>query len=80
MAEMIGDICVLSDQKGGDTWTVSICSGNGRSRPLGVFDDRASACDFAMEEAQRIRGSGQEVKVHFPDDCPCYFRVETNRR
>jgi len=76
MVEPAGDLCVLSNLAGENTWTVAVCGGGGKSRPLGTFVDRARAYDFALDEAQRRRETGQAVKVHFPDDCPCSVNLE----
>lgn len=76
MADPVGDICVLVNLAWKNTWTVSICAGKGKPEPLGTFEDREKACAYALAEAQRRREAGQELRVHFPDDCPCYTRDE----
>jgi hypothetical protein len=75
MAEPIGDLCVLANLAGENTWTVAVCGGGGKSRSLGTCVDRGKAYGFALAQANRLREAGQAVKVHFPDDCPCYVNI-----
>ena len=66
----IGDLCVLKDFPAG-SWTVSICWGGAREH-LRTFVNYARASEFALEERERRRLTGEELTIHFPDDCPCF--------
>ena len=66
-------ICVIrtDDQK---RWRVSLCGGFAARTPLGEFETREEAADFALAERDRRRAKDNvEIIVHLPDDCPCYF-------
>ena len=75
MSGPVGEICVLQDLAWKDTWTVSVCGGTGKPEPLATFPDRDRACAFALAERDRRRDAGVELRVHFPDDCPCYVKA-----
>lgn len=67
----IGELCVMRYPQEQE-WIVCVCRGpTGRRETLGRFEDMAAASDFAMAERDRRRAGGEEVAVHFPDDCPC---------
>ena len=71
MNEPIGSLCVLLDDNH-TQWIVSICQGQGRKQILRRFESRDKAAEFAMEERARLIRDGQpEVRIQFPDDCPC---------
>ncbi len=65
----IGDLCVLKDFHAG-SWNVSICWGGIREH-LQTFVDYGRASEFALEEQERRRMAGEDLVIHFPDDCPC---------
>jgi len=68
----IGDLCVTLEPHT-LRWAVVICGGTGVHQPIKWFNSRSEAAEFAVEEQTRRRAAtGTEVKIHFPDDCPCY--------
>ena len=71
MNEPIGSLCVLLDDNHSQ-WIVSICQGEGRKQILRRFQARDQATEFALQERQRLMRDGQpDVRIQFPDDCPC---------
>ena len=71
----LGDLCIIFDPPQND-WAVVVCSGQGVHDPLGRFATREKAAEFAMAQREEKRAAtGQELTIHYPDDCPCYSYV-----